>query len=155
MKPHQSTRFQNSLHQILDDAIEADYAVLGNIQFFSDRLGVLQIVAQRGFDLAFLQYFENVRVDDGCACGRAFAERRRVMVSDITEDFDFAPHLSIARASGFCAVQSTPFFQHGVFRGVLSTHFPDVHHLSGQAIATLDRCAADIVALLEVELEPA
>lgn len=142
-------RFQNALHAILDQAIEADYAVLGNIQLLNAKRGTLQIVAQRGFDLAFLQHFESVFVDDGCCCARVLSKKARVVISDVTKDPDFSPYVPIAQASGFRAVQSTPLFQRGVFRGVLSTHFPDVHHLSDHAIATLDDCAEAIVALLE------
>lgn len=137
---------QNALHRLLDAAIEADYAVLGNIQLFNPQLGTLQIVAQRGFDLEFLQHFETVRADDGCSCGRALSQKRRVVVSDITQD---APYLSIAKASGYRAVQSTPLCSNGVLLGVLSTHFPDVHQLSGNATAALDELAVEIAHLLD------
>lgn len=81
------------------------------------------------------------------------SQKRRVIISDVTKDIEFARHVSIAKANGFRAVQSTPFFHNGNFLGVLSTHFPDVHQLSANASATLDECASDIVALLDSGIE--
>lgn len=154
LKQPDRARLEQCLYKILDSAIEADYALLGNIQLLNTKSAALQIVAQRGFDLTFMNHFEFVRGYDGSACARAFAEKQRVMIPDITDDASFASHRSVAQASGFRAVQSTPVFSRGVVRGVLSTHFPAVHRLSDTASAKLDACATQI-GMLIAEFDPA
>lgn len=143
------SKFQMSLLHILDVAIKIDGATKGDIQLFNRALGGLQIVAQRGFDPSFLQLFQLVRVDDPSACGRAFRYQRRVIIPDITTDSDFNPYLSIANASGFRAVQSTPIIaEDGQVKGVFSTHFANVHQLSDEASEALDNCASKMAQLI-------
>src|SRR5688572_9362901 len=97
----------HELCEILDTAIAAQHADFGNVQVYDHQSRALQIVAQRGFDARFLEYFREVRPDEGCACARAVSGSR-VVVEDVELDPDFAPHREIARVSGFRAVQSTP-----------------------------------------------
>lgn len=143
------SQFQMSLLHILDEAIKIDGAAKGDVQLLNCALGGLQIVVQRGFDPSFLQLFQLVRVDDPSACGRAFRYQRRVIIPDITKDTHFSPYLSIARANGFQAVQSTPIIaEDGQVKGVFSTHFTGVHHLSDEASRALDNCASKMAQLI-------
>jgi len=71
------------------------------------------------------------------------------MISDIAKDPLFSPYLSVARANGFCAVQSTPIFARDRSAiGMLSTHFAEVHHLSDEDKIALDHHAARISRLI-------
>ncbi len=142
--------FQKSLLEILDTAIEADNASKGNLQILDPDRRTLKIAAQRGFDTQFLQTFRNVRADEPCACGRAFRQKRRVVVSNVEADSAYAPYVSLAIASGYRAVQSTPVIaDDGEVVGMLSTHFPRVHRLSKAARATLDQCASRLAQVLQ------
>src|SRR5689334_22891684 len=109
-KPQKWSDFQSRVLEIVDSAIKAVGALSGNIQLFNPKNRALQIIAHRGFDHTFLQLFENVHADEPSACGRSFRNRCRVMIPDIAKDPLFSPYLSVAKANGFRAVQSTPIF---------------------------------------------
>ena len=68
--------------------------------------------------------------DARSACGRAARGGIPILVTDVTTDPAFAPHREAAAAAGFRAVQSTPLIDAaGTLLGVLSTHYPEPHHL--------------------------
>lgn len=139
---------EKQLLEILDEAIAADDAALGNIQVLNPRTGALEIVAQRGFTLSFLNLFRSVRPDEPSACGRAFSKGRRVMIFDVDRDRPYAPYRSMASSAGYRAVQSTPIVLHKEAVGVLSTHFRQPHQLTRRAERALDRCAAEAAAVI-------
>jgi PAS domain S-box-containing protein len=114
---------QAILEEVLDATIALQNADFGNIQVYNPVTQALEIVAQRGFQQDFLDYFRNVR-DTGAACGRAMELREQVIIEDVETDPEYAPHRQIAASAGFRAVQSTPLFSRsGEFLGILSTHF--------------------------------
>jgi hypothetical protein len=133
----------------LYSAIDAVHAIKGNVQLFNPKTGALQIIAHRGFDDDFLRLFENVRADEPSVCGRASQVRCRVMIPDITKDPLFSPYLSVARANGFRAVQSTPIvaLDRSVI-GMLSTHFAEITRLSKEDEIALDIHTAKIAQLI-------
>ena len=152
---HKWGRFQAQSLQLLDAAIETSAATRGNVQVFNRELGVLQIVAHRGFKPQFLEFFNVVRIDEDCACSRAFRNGKRVFIPDIRADISFAPYIPIAEEAGFRAVHSTPIIgPPGSVVGVLSTHFADVHSLSQESQLALDdiasKLAQPITDLLEI-----
>jgi signal transduction protein with GAF and PtsI domain len=109
----------------------------------------LCIEAQRGFDASFLQLFEQVRIDDPSACGRAFRQKQRIVIQDVVTDPLFAPYLSQARANRFRSVQSTPILaNNGSVLGILSTHFANANQFSEKMAGPLDRYAAKIARLI-------
>jgi PAS domain S-box-containing protein len=103
------SQFQPLLEEVLDATIALQNAGFGNIQLFNPETQALEIVAQRGFQKDFLEYFGNVR-DTGAVCGRAMGLRKRVIIEDVETDSEFAPHRHIAASAGFRAVQSTPLY---------------------------------------------
>jgi GAF domain-containing protein len=146
--------FVEAMYQLLDDAIVADSADRGNVQLFNPLINGLQIINYCGFDLDFLQHFTVVRVDDPSACGRAFRYRKRVMIQDIAKDRAYAPFESIARSSGYRAVQSTPVLRSdGSVIGVVSTHLSDKHTWSELAQVSLDGYAVRIGDLISALIE--
>lgn len=99
----------------------------GNVQLFHPRVGGLTVAGHERFDQAFLSHFALV-ADDGSACGRAAQALSQVVIEDVEDDAGFAPHLEVARASGFRAVQSTPLVSTaGLLVGMVSTHFDRPH----------------------------
>lgn len=116
-----------SLPRMLDGALSLMGADFGNIQLVDPGSGSLRIVTQFGFRDRFLDHFALVR-DDNSACGRAATEHAQVVIADVHEDPGFAPHVDIAAASGFLAVQSTPLVTpSGRLVGMISTHFRQRH----------------------------
>ena len=147
--------FTAELQQLLTAVITADGASKGNVQLFNPYLDGLQIVAQYGFDKSFLQQFEIVRWDEPTACGRAYRFGQRVVITDISVDRFYAPYLSIALASGYRAVQSTPIIRtDGSVIGILSTHFLETHAWSDTAQGELDHSASKIAALVSNVIQP-
>jgi PAS domain S-box-containing protein len=121
------TELQPLLEEVLRAIIALQNADFGNVQLFNAKTGALDIVAQRGFQREFLDYFATVR-EEGAACGRAFVRRERVIIEDVETDPGFAPHRRIAANAGFRAVQSTPLFSRsGEPLGMISTHFRRPH----------------------------
>ena len=147
--------FTAHLQELLNAVITADGASKGNVQLFNPYLDGLQIVAHHGFDKPFLQQFGIVRWDEPTACGRAYRFGLRVVIPDISLDRFYAPYRSIAQASGYRAVQSTPIIQPGgSVIGVLSTHFPHSHEWSETAQRALDHSASKVAASVSELIEP-
>jgi PAS domain S-box-containing protein len=126
------------LEQMLTAAMEVQGADFGNVQLFDAELGGLVIVLQRNFKRPFLEHFALVRCDD-CICGRAARTRARIIIEDVRADPGFAPHLHVAAAAGFRAVQSSPLVgRHGELLGMLSTHFRKPHRPAPYALRVTD-----------------
>ena len=149
------SNFTAQLQGLLNAAITADGASKGNVQLFNPYLDGLQIVAYHGFDKPFLQQFGVVRWDEPTACGRAYRFGLRVVIPDIGVDRFYAPYLSIAQASGYLAVQSTPIIASGgSVIGVLSTHFSHTHDWSETAQRALDHSASKVAASVSELVQP-
>ena len=124
----------------LDAAVEGTGADMGNIQL--RRAHGLVIVAQRGFDTPFLDFFSCV--DNEGACGTARKLGQRVVVTDVRSDpifvdTDAAPVMERAHVR---TVQSTPLMgASGGILGVLSTHYEKPRELRTQEFEVLDHIA--------------
>lgn len=143
------------LEEVLNATIELQGADFGNVQLYNQQTGELEIVAQRGFDQEFLDYFSSV-VDNGdSACSRAMKRRERVIVEDVEADPDYESLRQIAAAAGYRAVQSTPLFdRNGELLGMLSTHFRRPHRPSERELRLTDLYAgqaAEIIGIRVVE----
>src|SRR6267378_2547437 len=136
------------LEEILNAIIALQNADFGNVQLYNPETKTLEIVAHRGFQRNFLDYFSSVN-EPGAACGRAMQRRERVIIEDVLADPDFEPHRQIAASAGFRAVQSTPLFSRsGEPLGVISTHFRRPHRPSGHDLRFTDfyaRLAAELI----------
>ena len=136
------------LEEVLNATIALQNADFGNVQLYNPETKTLEIVAHRGFQRSFLDYFSSVN-ETGAACGRAMQRRDRVIIEDVLADPDFAPHRQIAASAGFRAVQSTPLFSRsGEPLGMISTHFRQPHRPSGHDLRFTDlyaRLAAELI----------
>jgi PAS domain S-box-containing protein len=144
-----ATSIGSGLDDVLANAIRTSSADFGNIQLYNPQIGALEIVAQRGFRLDFLEYFRTVRADEGSACAQALQSGQRAIIEDVELDPAYEPHRSIAAAAGYRAVQSTPLkSRSGNILGMLSTHFRTPHRPSerdGRLFDLYARHAADLV----------
>lgn len=135
------------LEEVLDASINLQGADFGNIQLYNRETGNLDIVAQRGFNQEFLDYFRHT--DEGAACGRAMKQGKRVIVEDVEKDAEYEPHRQIAASAGYRAVQSTPLFErNGEPLGMLSTHFRKPHRPAERELRMTDiyaRQAAEMI----------
>ena len=124
-------------------------ADFGNIQLYNPETQSLEVVAQRGFQQDFLEFFRGVRAT-GVACGRAMELRQRVIIQDVETDSEFAPYRHIAASAGFRAVQSTPLLSRGgAILGMLSTHFRTPHRPSLRDLRFTDLWARHAAEILE------
>jgi GAF domain-containing protein len=144
--------------QALDNVLSLARADRGNVQLADPASGGLKIIAQHGFDAAFLDHF--AVVDDGSsACGRAAKRGAQLVIADVISDRGFEPHRDIAAASGFRAVQSTPLVDEaGQVLGVISTHYPRPHALPARDMRIIKRYAdlvARVLAFRAAALSPA
>jgi PAS domain S-box-containing protein len=138
-----------ALDDVLENAIVTSGADFGNIQLYNPQIGALEIIAQRGFQPDFLDYFRTVRVDEGSACAQAMQSGERIIIEDVNLDPAYEPHRSVAAAADYRAVQSTPLKSRtGRILGMLSTHFRCPHRPSERDQRLLDlyaRHAADLI----------
>lgn len=152
-----STRFleqielQPLLEQVLDATIELQGADFGNVQLYDPATKGMRIVAHRGFQQDFLDYFSHVE-EGSAACGRALKNRERVVIEDVLTDPGFEPHRQIAAAADFRAVHSTPLLSRsGEPLGMLSTHFRKPHRPSDRDLRLTDLYVKEVVAMIERE----
>jgi len=150
----QAEDFQDLLDEILSAGVEITDADMGNIQLLEDR--ALKIVAQQGFDAAFLDTFDHVS-DGLAACGTALKQGARVIVEDVAESPIFAgtPALEVMLAAGARAVQSTPLVSRsGQKLGMFSTHYRSPRRPGDRELRMLDllaRQAADLIERKQAE----
>jgi transcriptional regulator with GAF, ATPase, and Fis domain len=144
-----STELEPMLEEVLNATIELQNADFGNVQLYKPQTQALEIVAQRGFQQDFLDYFSSVH-EDGSACGRSLQRRERVIIEDVETDTAFEPHRQIAAAAGFRAVQSTPLFsRRGEPLGMISTHFRQPHRPSERELRLTDLHVVQAAELIE------
>jgi PAS domain S-box-containing protein len=144
------------MNDILDVAIEIADAEMGNVQLFERESEILKTVAHRGFDDAFLEFFDSV--DNGStACGTARNLGDRVIVEDVGTSPILAgtPAREVMLSAGARAVQSTPLItRSGRLIGMVSTHYRQPHRPTARQLTLLDllaRQAADFVERSQTE----
>lgn len=139
------------LEEILNVAIEISGADKGNIQLLDLTSGTLVMLAHRGFDNAFLEFFASVDEAD-TACGHAMQSQQRVIVEDITasEIYLGKPSLKMLLDADVRAVQSVPLVSSaGNLLGMISTHFSTPHRPSEQELRLMDLLARQTADYLE------
>lgn len=138
------------LDEIIQTAIIIAGADKGNIQILDPQTRCLKIIAQRGFEAPFLNFWNTVGEDQG-SCGTAFGQRQRIIVEDVTESpiFKDKTVLDVQLAAGVRAVCSTPIVSHsGEILGMLSTHYKEPHKPDERTLVLTDllvRITADII----------
>jgi PAS domain S-box-containing protein len=119
----QIDNLQEGLEEILGSSIALTKADKGNIQIYDPGKKVLHIVAQKGFEQEFLDYFREATAADHTTCGDALRSRTQMVTNDTEKEWS-ADDAAMAAKSGFRAVISTPLLkQNGTPIGIISTHF--------------------------------
>jgi PAS domain S-box-containing protein len=150
----QAGDFATLLHEILDAAIEISHADMGLIQLLED--GSPRIVAQRGFDESFINFFDKIP-EGGAASWTAMQHSVRIIIEDVTTSPVFAntPALDVMLEAGARAVQFTPLVSRsGRVLGLFSTHYHEPQRPGDQAVRLLDilaRQAADLIERTQAE----
>jgi signal transduction histidine kinase/CheY-like chemotaxis protein len=115
------------------------------------------MVAQRGFEPDFLEFFREVSATDDSACSKALRSGQRILIEDVETDCPYAPFRAIARAAGYRSMISTPLMSaDGAPLGMASSHFRSVHRPSAQELRRLElylRQASDFIQRCKLEEE--
>ncbi|HET8580628.1 MAG TPA: PAS domain S-box protein, partial [Nitrospiraceae bacterium] len=139
------------LDEIVEGAIAITGADMGNIQLLDARSGSLKIVAHRGFEQPFLDFWNTVHKGEG-SCGTALERGERVIVEDVTRSPIFVgkPALEVMLEAGARAVQSTMLLSRsGRLLGVFSTHYRTPRRPDERALRLLDVLARQTADLIE------
>jgi two-component sensor histidine kinase len=131
----------HGMKAVIDAAIEITGADKGNIQLFDPDPGALMIVAQRGFERPFLEFFKSVSRKDASACVAAMERGERVIVEDVADSDIFAgqPAKDALLRAGIRAVVSSPLIgSKGEVLGMVSVHFEDSRRPDEQQLHLLD-----------------
>lgn len=144
--------------EIIDTAMYIMQADRGIIQLLDEHSNIFRIIAHRGFDQPFLNFFNSVH-ESHSACAMVLERRQPVIIKDITQSpFIDSQSLEVMLAAGIRAVQSIPLFScTGHLLGLLSTyhcashHPPErilelVHLLAQQAVGIIKRMQAEQIA---------
>jgi PAS domain S-box-containing protein len=142
---------ESVLWEVLDATIELQQAQFGDIQLYDKTSGALRIVAHRGVDQRFLDYFAAVDASDTSACGLALKAGARVIVEDVNTNADYLPHREIAALTGYRGVQSTTLLHPHTGKpiGMLSTMFRQPYRPSHRELQLTDlyaRQGANVIA---------
>jgi len=146
---------ESGMQMVLDEIVEAAIAIagadMGNIQLLDPQSGSLKIVAHRGFEQPFLDFWDRVYAGQG-TCGSALERGERVIVEDITQSpiFVGTPALDVQLVAGVRAVQSTPLVSRSSrLLGVFSTHFRTPHRPDERVLRLLDLLARQTTDIIE------
>jgi hypothetical protein len=145
-----STPLATICYETLDAVILATGADRGNLQLVNPASQVLGIVAQRGFDRDFLEFFARVHLH-GSACAAALRDRRQVVVTNVRTDRHFDREARQVMLRGHAhAVQSTPLVTSGgTVLGVVSSHYAEPTIVSTRTLGLVARIARRAGALIE------
>jgi two-component system CheB/CheR fusion protein len=138
----QARDFDVFLQEIVDAAIFITGADMGNILLLERGSNLLRLVAHKGFEQPFLEFFS--LVGDG---GAAMKRGERVVVEDVSrsEIFRDSPALDVLVSAGVRAVQSTPLISRsGTLVGILSTHYRTVRRPADRDLGLLDLIARQV-----------
>jgi signal transduction histidine kinase/ActR/RegA family two-component response regulator len=139
---------ESVLREVLQAAMAVPGTSLGLLSLCEPEGSGLALAVHAGFTPEFLDEVRHVPPGGG-ACGTAFAERRQVVVEDVTTDPVFAPYRAAAEGAGFRSCHSTPLFtRRGDIVGVLSVFFPGPRRPSERELRLMDlhaRIAADAI----------
>jgi PAS domain S-box-containing protein len=152
-----SRSLNEGLDEILGAVIDLLGADKGNIQLLDAEGSKLSIVAQRGFEPDFLEFFGEVSATDDSECSRALRSGQRILIEDVETDGSEAPFRVLARTAGYRSMISTPLMSaDGAALGMVSSHFRLIHRPSEQELRRLDlylRQASDFIERCKLEQE--
>jgi len=140
--------------QFLDEAIAVIGADMDNVQVVHPVTGCLRIVASRGFDTPFLDFFAVVADGDHSACSAALKRADRIIVPDIERCPLFAQQSGdVLREAGVRSVQSTPLVgRTGSLVCMISTHWRYVSMPIDDTLKRLDTVVARAISDIDARV---
>lgn len=126
-------------------------ADMGAMQILDGASGTLKLCACLGFDLDAISSFGDISAASPTACGRALAQGRRVIVTDIyASDVCDEPSLALLCAAGVMAIQATPIVSRaGNVIGMVTTYWRSPHQPSRHTLNLMDKVVDEAAVLLE------
>ena len=157
MQPVAENR-KGALDEFLDATLKLLHASMGNLQVIDDN-GDLRIIAHRGFERPFLDFFERVVPSKrGASCGHAGLARARVVVDDVTSSpiFVGTPSVGVLLDAGVRSCQSIPLITStDIVVGVVSAHYRGRPYPPGSdelnTLGRLTEQAADLMSLMRIQ----
>lgn len=138
------------LAEVLAAAIELTEADFGSVQLRDPVSGDLEIVAQRGLAVPFLERVRHLTPSDPYPPMHAALRGRRVVVEDIEQDPEYRSLVELTRLAGFRAAQATPLHgSTGEVLGVLSTVHREPHRGEERELEVLELYAQSAVLAIE------
>lgn len=139
---------------IVETAINIMQADRGTIQLF-DGNSVLRIIAHRGLDQSFLNYFNSAH-ESQSSYGLDLKQHKHIIIKDVTQSpFIESQSLEVMLTAGIRAVQSIPLFSRtGQLLGMLSTYHRTPHQPDERALQLLDllvQQTIDIIKRMQAE----
>jgi len=136
------------LREVLRSALLMQGTNLGYLTLSDPNDAAFKLRIQHGFSTEFITHVEKTGYGIG-VCGKAYEERRQIVVEDVEKDPLTIPYQNICKLGGFRAVYSTPLITNrGNLIGVLCAHFVEPHRPSPRQMRLMDlyaRMAADII----------
>lgn len=109
----------------------------------------LRVKASIGLGEAAVADLSRIRPGEGC-CGLAFADQRRVIITDFDTAEQFEGFLPWTKLNGIGAVYSTPFSDADQnVMGVLTVYFAQPHTPSAREMELTDMCASIVALILD------
>ena len=107
--------------QRLDMAITMSGAQFGTVRLHDERTDRLNLLAQINLPLLFLVHFVAIRRGDASVCSLCLEGQTHAHNGDVESDPHYAPHMPIARVTGYRAVEVASILRPGgTFLGTLS-----------------------------------
>jgi hypothetical protein len=136
---------QIELGRLLETACAVSGTRMGHITRRLDGRDALKVLVHRGLGAHFLERFDTIPITPETAVGRACVERRRIVVSDVLCEPEYAPRRQDALLCGYRAAHATPIppgARH-VVEGVLTTLFVHTHEVTPYEARDIDRVAEE------------
>jgi signal transduction histidine kinase/ActR/RegA family two-component response regulator len=142
---------QELLQIVLNAVISFHGASKGVLSLYDAERNGLVTRCHLGMSAWGLEQLQCIPVGAG-ACGSAFEQKRRVIVSDTSTDPIYEAYREFAARENIQSLYSTPFFaSNGEPLGVLSVYFTDKRIPSERELELTDICAAQIAPFIERE----
>jgi PAS domain S-box-containing protein len=134
------------LEPVLEAAIKLQGADFGDIALYDPDQRTLRVVAHRGVGQEFLDHFGCTDASDASACRNPTTPAQRLVIEDVKEYAPYAPHLSVAAATGYRGLSCTPLTERGsgLPLGMLSTFFREPYRPDEARLRWLDVFAAQV-----------
>lgn len=135
---------QHKLERVLETAAHFHSTTRGIVSTYDPTTGTLKITASLGMSQRALDAIDGMPLGVG-TCGKAFVEKRRVIVDDLLANPDYAQFHALAKLEGIASIYSTPFFDSdGEPLGTLTVYFDTVHYPTEREKRLADICAGTI-----------